>query len=269
VLAVAKECEQDVVGADPEQHHSEQRRQVGADVEAERLGGERDQRARRQEDERDRGDRQQRRDRAPKQREQQSKDQADGGDADRLLGRAVGVAVVELDRGVAGQPGLEPAAFEPLGGLAAHLLGGVEDGIVAGVAGEADVAELDPPVRRHLLTGPGLNVLDAVDAARADGTGGVGDRATVGRSQPCTIGAFVDEQRRRTGIAGEGLGGELVGLGRFVGGGQEAGLVGVGDVAELRREGNDDDRGQDPDGDDPPAAADDELGELLEHQWPP
>ena len=111
-LAVAEEQEEDVVGADPEQHDDQQRGERGVDLEAERVGEQRDQRGREQEHEPDRRDRQDSGDGAAEDAADEEQDQHEGGGEGDRLGAAERLLRVDDARGVAGEAGLEAAAGE-------------------------------------------------------------------------------------------------------------------------------------------------------------
>jgi len=127
-LAVAEQQEQDVVGADAEQHHDQERRDGAGHVEVERLADRADQPGGDLGDGADGDQRQQRDDRAAEDDQQQDQDQPDGGDRDDGVGGVPGRLLVHVLGGGAGHVGLEAGAGDDRGQVRPRRLDRVDLG---------------------------------------------------------------------------------------------------------------------------------------------
>ena len=150
-LAEAEEQEEDVVGADAEQHDDQERGQGVGDLEVERISHYCDERVRDHEHQPNHQERHQRGGRAAEDGGEEYEDEHDRRDADDQLAARERVRSVDDDRRVPGEAGHQAGARKqrrrPLAQRAHRIL----DALVPGIAREGDLHQLHPAVRRDLL----------------------------------------------------------------------------------------------------------------------
>jgi hypothetical protein len=264
-LPVAKEQEEQVVGADPEQDDDQQRGERLVDREADLLGEQSDQRGGEDVDDPNGTDRQKRRYRAAEDQAEQHDDQQDRRTADHLAGRGVGIARVLVNRGAAGQSRLQTAALQEPKRLAAQRFDCVLDRLALRRPVEADLDELDLAVRGELRV-RGRDRGHARDSRLLEVSCECRRLLLVGGGQASAVGAPDDEHRRRTGALRKDAVGELLRLHRLGRSRQKARFVRAGDRGQTRGEWNDHRQSGDPERDYFPWMCGNEAAEAGEHE---
>ena len=150
VLAMAEQQEDHVVGAHPEHHDQQQRRELGAHLEVQPVGERRRDALRHLVNRADDDDRQHRDQRAAEHESEQRQDQHDRRDRDHDLGVFIRRRRIDADRGVPGQLATQARAGQEAVGLIAHTRYRPVGAGIAGLPVEDHLDELHLLVFREI-----------------------------------------------------------------------------------------------------------------------
>ena len=264
LLPVTEEQEDDVVGADAEEHDHQDRVEGGAHLEVEKVCRHGCHTTNSDEDHSDHDYGQDRDDGTAEHQPECEQDDDHRRNGDDLLGISVGGVAVNRYRGIARETRCEPGAFEVLGGIVAHIGHRIVDRLVTGLPGEGHLERGHLAVRRERL--------GTADDARDAGNLGVLQRCcqTQGglliiRREWGTVGTRYHQAAAGPRRGRKVLVTQLLSVDRFERRWQEVLLIVARAVLEVGRE-QDDHHGDDhPTGDEPPRMSDNCAGDDSEH----